>query len=548
MRRGPTARAARRGRASAVAWAGLVGLFLLAFAALRVLQLVGRDRGPRPERPDPPDGPGAVGTFEARLEWRGARIAARLAPLHAQADLEGFRAGTLAERFGLEPGQPWRLELWLEAALPEPVSVPELRVEDARGVALVPLATLVEPRADPLLALYGAWPGPLEVERHRPLLLWGRTPRADGAWLVLAGEQGASAELRPVEGAAGLARWFAGDGRGVESAPARQDEIAALRSELERERARRAERELEFFEFTRLLAKLPVEVPAAFAVDPALAPPNGADRPASEAGPEAPEDPARERASELALALTTLMRLEGLRGLDLLDAGTLRDGALGPVIFRVLDGRGSLAGSVHAERLRLEASRSAHTLTLVLEDGYESRAGERVPFAGGARRIELSQVDPEPWLTSCPELFSSEDLENLADDGLWHLAQVKRELNRRLAEDGSRGWLRLHSFAGVRGGELRDVQLEEFDSSGRMLRRIFADRMELLLEDGNVVLQLLDGAFVRGEEKQPFRDGRHRIVLAGAFERWRGAPLPGLGQPPEREAVARPASPPGSGG
>src|SRR5262249_49753344 len=156
--------------------------------------------------------------------------------------------------------------------------------------------------------------------------------------------------------------------------------------------------------------------------------------------------------------------------------------------------RGLLTGSVHAERLRLTGSRAARTLTLVLEKGYESRAGERVPFIDGVRRIGLSNVDPEPWFRDCPELFTAEDLAPSDDDGLWDLGGVRRELNRLLALDTRHGWYRLHSLGGVLGTELRDVQLEELETGGRLVRRFFADRLDFALEDASLVLQLRDGS------------------------------------------------------
>jgi hypothetical protein len=285
-------------------------------------------------------------------------------------------------------------------------------------------------------------------------------------------------------------------------------------------------------EFCRLLGELPAAWELGLGpAEVAGSPPSPEEQARLEA-----EEKARERAAELGRSLAVLMRLEGLRGLDLLESGTLLPGppaAIGPVVFRCLDERGHLTGSVRAERLRLEASQAAHTLTLVLEQGFESRGGERVPFAEGVRRITLQDVDPEPWLKDCPELFDSTDLARANDDGTWALSAVRRELNRLLGLDSHLGWYRLHSLGGVRGTELVDVQLEEFEPGGRLVRRLFADRMGLALEDGSIVLELFDGAFVRGEEKQPFRDGLHRIVLPAVdVAAWRSSALPGFSKPP----------------
>ena len=205
-------------------------------------------------------------------------------------------------------------------------------------------------------------------------------------------------------------------------------------------------------------------------------------------------------------------------------------------MFRVLDERGRLTGSLNAARLRLEASLAARTLTLVLEEGFESQGGERVPFEGGARRITLSDVDPEAWFEDFPELFEGAGTGRSDDDGRWRLADVRRELNRLFALDTHAGWYRLHSLGGVRDARLNQVLLEELEPEGRVRRRYFADSLELALEDASLVLTLKDGAIVRGAEKQPFKDGVYRLVLPGiAPEAWRAAALPGLSAPPSLE-------------
>jgi hypothetical protein len=378
------------------------------------------------------------------------------------------------------------------------------------------------------------------------MVLWGRlSTEAPELELASAEHRGTGALVR--EDASGAPRWYAGTERPREEPRALEAEVARLERELERERARRAEREQAFLEFSRLLAELPAGkelglVPEELAGKPAPLTPEEEERLAA-------EERARARAVEIGRSLAVMMRLEGLRGLDLLEPGTLSSGppsAIGPVVFRCLDERGLLAGSVRAERLRLEASRAAHTLTLVLEQGSESRGGEAVPFENGERRITLRDVDPEPWLAECPELFESDGAAPEDDDGLWSLAEVRRELNRVLALDTRTGWYRLRSLGGVRGTELVDVQLEELEPEGRLARRLFADRMRVLREDGGIVLDLRDGAFVKSGEKLPFRDGRHRIVLPAAdAAAWNAAVLPGFSAPPVRR---KPAEGESSGG
>ena len=324
----------------------------------------------------------------------------------------------------------------------------------------------------------------------------------------------------------------------------REAEIAELRAELVRERTRRQERELEWFEYNRAVAELDlnhVRAALGFEVDPNDLPDRqrsrlAAEQTTEEAGDSEPaseeeREAARrvERARSIQTTLRTLFLVEGLRGVDLLEVGALGDGWIGPVVFRTLDDRGRLTGGLFANRLRLEASFSARTVTVVLEEGKDSRGGRAIPFAEGARRIVLPFVDPEPWMEAIPELFPKEFLERPSDDGLWSMRAVRQELNRLLLLETSVGWYRLRALEGVLEDELVRVQLDEFDESGRLLRRIFADRMQLSVGDPGVVLTLHEGAFVRGNEKTAFPGGSYRIYMPRApEEEWREAKLPGL--------------------
>jgi len=537
--RGFPAGTLRAGRAGTFTLGWIVAGIVLGYAALRVLELAPRSGSAAriqgelaAETPD-------LGTWRARLvlaEPDGPVVLARLLPLHDEPALEEFRARALRERYELPPGRPWRLYLEL-AAEGEPAP-PVLR--DARiAGGPVPFGTLASPRPelDPVHALLAAVPAQLQAGRAQPLVLWGELPEGEPELLLeLAGADGAARTLRaPLvreeDGAA--PRWYAAHGPLPERERSLEAEVARLERELSVERARRAQREEDLVEFGRMLSRLPVA--PELGLEPPVAEPPRPPTPEEEAALAA-QAAARARAEELGRKLAVLMRLEGLRGLDLLEVGTLQPGppaALGPVVFRCLDERGALTGSLAAERLRLEASAAAHTLTIVLEDGFESRGGAREPFVGGERRITLREVDPGPWRADCPELFAAEEPVAGGDEGRWPLFEVRRELNRLLALDTRHGWFRLHSLGGVRGRALLDVIVEELDAGGKLQRRFFADRLWLVLEDASVVLELEDGAIVRGEEKTPFREGRHRLVLPGvALEPWRTAALPGFSEPP----------------
>jgi hypothetical protein len=345
----------------------------------------------------------------------------------------------------------------------------------------------------------------------------------------------------------------------IEPAPQSCDELRAeneqLRAELALAEQRRLDRELEWHRYMDTLRSFEL---------PKLTDDFSAELPPEQGPPVPPPEPVDDvlskRSAEVARSLRALLAIEGVRGLDLFEAGTVHDAAtggwIGPVVFRTLDERGRLAGSLCAERLRLEGSRSAHTLTIVLEDGHESRGGERLTFplddaskaamdAIGTRRFVLSRVDPLPWFEAVPELFGGATLDEPLDDGLWNLDFVRGQLNTLMREDAAHGYWRVKTLGGVVDGVLRNVHLEGFDREGRLERRAFCDRLSVVAQDRGVMLLFEEGALERGDERAPFLDGRYRVFLPrAALDRWRAAGIPGLSPVPKSRAgdAAKPGS------
>ena len=337
------------------------------------------------------------------------------------------------------------------------------------------------------------------------------------------------------------------------------ERIALLESELRAERSRSLARQEEWISFTRLLQGF--EIPALPAPPEFVATALVAPRdPAAEALERA-EAALRVRGAQVEASLRTLLRAESVRGFDLLEVGLLHEHEgrswTGPVIARLIDERGRMVGMLKAARLRLEVSRASRSITVILEDGYESRAGVRRPFEGGAnapvelseageggggrRRVYLGAVDPEPWIEALPELVDPVLLTRGSDDGLWDLDDLRVQLVRLLHETAQAGdprW-RLVGLGGVRGNDLRDVQFAELDPvTGRAERRVFADSVRIRIRpSGGVELQFEGGTVRRGTRVAPFLAGKYRIVLPRArAEDWREAALPGIAPPPLQPA------------
>ncbi len=349
--------------------------------------------------------------------------------------------------------------------------------------------------------------------------------------------------------------------------------VRDLQQELARAREERVARENEWLAYTRSISQLDelaklaqvrfqpqVEPSAAPALAPATIEPASGD-----ASAKADAGARNGRDLEIARTLRALFFSEQISGLDLLECGHLQDGAIGPVVLRTLDDRGVPLGSLCAERMKLEASLSARTLTLILEEGYERRGSERTPFAvppdaaldhapaagpepkpdagaaqrRGERRIVLAYVDPQPWIDALPELFRDVDRHVVHDDGHWDRMGVVLALNRLLRIDAAAGIWRVVSLGGVDEGVLREVQIDQLDREGRLEKKLFADRLTVQEQKHGVVLLLEDGAQLRGDVKTPFLDGRYRIFLPRAdLAEWRAANVPGLAP-----LVSKPAPP-----
>ena len=261
--------------------------------------------------------------------------------------------------------------------------------------------------------------------------------------------------------------------------------------------------------------------------------------PAAEPEP-IPKDPALVRGEEMLISLRNLFKTEGLFAYDLLTAGRVHDGAVGPVVFRLLDDRGRLAGSISAQRLRLEAGRAGQTVTMVLESCEERRAGMVSAFA--EMRLPFVRVDPAQWIAKLPELFRADDLGKTLVESKWDKEALRARLNGLLKLDAAAGYLQLKALDGVSGEHLIGVDLSEMDAAGRLSRHLFADSLRIAFLDRGVVLEMFGCVSMRGGVKTPFPGGTHRVYLPTADQtEWRAAQLPGIpvGQPKESPAPER---------
>lgn len=337
----------------------------------------------------------------------------------------------------------------------------------------------------------------------------------------------------------------------------------ALESELVRLETRWLERELAWRDFHAELGSVAADASAemarVLALDLAQQHSERAENERVDREVAALVDERTTRADGVRRKLNALLRVEGFDGFELFDAGVLSADArigdapyfgTGPVVVRLVDHRGVLSGSLAAQRLHLEASRTGHCLTLVFTDGRHREGASERPFEGGVYRVPLRHVDPKPFIDDCPELFDPAFVERIVDDGQWSRPQLVLTLDRLLHDARGAHEHRLVWLGGVVDGELRDVELSVVDESGREVRRLLADGLSIELHVDHVRLVLRDGLTLRGESRAPFLDGRMRVVLGGADPaRWREAHVPVVDAtvpPPARES-AQESSPAGRG-
>ncbi|QDU84730.1 hypothetical protein Pla163_18440 [Planctomycetes bacterium Pla163] len=243
-----------------------------------------------------------------------------------------------------------------------------------------------------------------------------------------------------------------------------------------------------------------------------------------------------------------------------IESASPRTFGTGPVVVRLLDHRGVLSGSLRAEWMHLEASRSGHSVTIVLTGGVHQVGREAIPFTNGVYRIPLRHVDPKPFLEDCGPLFDPALIERRIDDGRWSRPALMLTLNRLLSESDRGRTHRLTWLGGVVGDELRDVEISIGSDDGSEERRLIADGMRIEMHGDHVRLVLRDGLVVAGDgNRTPFAAGTRSIVLVGSVcDRYRAAHLPifeseetaeeAPTEPPDRPREEGPVEDPGAEG
>lgn len=176
---------------------GLIGAALLLMPLITLAVAVVYLKERKPPIQAPPGAPvqvseRAVDAWLGRASLaQGGDLCVSLSRLHGDPVVQRFDERSLRDRFGLQAGEPWSLELvWTgEAAIDSSLVLEGLRVADASGAVLRPFTTPGAPEpqqvVDPLQMLLAA-PERLEPDSFHSVVLWGEAPAAR-AWLSVDG-------------------------------------------------------------------------------------------------------------------------------------------------------------------------------------------------------------------------------------------------------------------------------------------------------------------------------------------------------------------------
>ncbi|MDP7061548.1 MAG: hypothetical protein QF489_01265 [Planctomycetota bacterium] len=214
-------------------------------------------------------------------------------------------------------------------------------------------------------------------------------------------------------------------------------------------------------------------------------------------------------------------------------------------------GRDGLAETViKAKQLSMEMHHMTRTMVLRFRDGDRVAQGVRTTLPAAGLRIDLESVNVAGWVKILPGLVDTSAVATAVNaepvsnqpSTLQPIASpvrpnkgeplnpkvVRKSLDDLISQRGSFSYYRLNSLGSVDGKLLKLVQINWHDNSGRLVKTIEADTLEVILHPGgSVELLLRNGAFLDGDVKSPFSADRFRLHLPSQdLNAWRTSGVP----------------------
>ena len=253
-----------------------------------------------------------------------------------------------------------------------------------------------------------------------------------------------------------------------------------------------------------------------------------------------------ETADLLVQAINGILTADGYSSLRL-QAGVLGDdkASLKNVTWMSW-GRDGLADSViRADILEFELHQMTSTLVLRFFEGDRVADGSRTPLPANGLRLDLEDVSAQSWQRLLPGLLDSAPavaaIDSPADPPVsveqavvpvssapLSAKVVRKSLDDLISNRGSFSYYRLNALGSIDGKILKMVQINWHDNSGRLVKTIEADTLEVILHPGgSVELLLRNGAFLDDGVKSPFSSDRFRLHLPSQdLNSWRSSGVP----------------------
>jgi len=234
-------------------------------------------------------------------------------------------------------------------------------------------------------------------------------------------------------------------------------------------------------------------------------------------------------ASELVIKLNALLASAGYSKTQF-QVATKVDGVaeLKNVILLSWNASGKLESMIDATNVKLELHKMSHTVVMTFSDGSRTVGGvAKVALPDEGVRLEFSEVNTEVWTEQFPELIIANPSTSVRQSAN-NSDQVKAALDTLISKRGSFSYYKLSALGDINGDELRYVQINWHDNSGRLVKTIEADSLLVVLhKSGSVELQMRNGAFLSGNQRSPFSSDRFSLHLPRQdMQLWRDSIVP----------------------
>lgn len=213
----------------------------------------------------------------------------------------------------------------------------------------------------------------------------------------------------------------------------------------------------------------------------------------------------------------TVVRLNGLLAADgyskiqfQLANLNIEDSRLEDVVLLVW-GENQVETFIEVATVEVEAHHMAHTLVMLFKDGVRRVAGgPRQDILEEGLRLEFEGVNLESWYAYLPFLQKKIGSHDLVDS----VDEIRESLDELISKKGSFSYYRITQLESIDNTILRNIQINWHDNSGRIVKTIEADQLQIFIhKSGTVELQMKKGVFLVGGQRSPFSSDRFSLHL-----------------------------------